>query len=156
MDLDNICSAFSQDNKIHGPFLPEVYIKIIPHPHSVNSDVTIIPLTSSNVSPSSQTSDTFLPVPTSRPWAPFRTLADFEYTETAVQGLLSENLVNKQLAGFNERWSIAGSHLTIHTYKDMQDSLAKAREYMVQVSCVIKLFFSYAELYFSLSRRRCQ
>ena len=156
MDLDDICSASGQDNKIHGPFLPEVYIKIIPHPHSVNSDVTIIPLTSSNVSPSSQTSDTFLPVPTSRPWAPFRTLADFEYTETAVQGLLSENLVNKQLAGFNERWSIAGSHLTIHTYKDMQDSLAKAREYMVQVSCVIKLFFSYAELYFSLSRRRCQ
>lgn len=66
---------------------------------------------------------------------PFQTLADFEYTETAVKGLLSKDLVNKQLAGFNDKWSIGGSHLTIRTYKDMQDSLEKARAYGVQVSC---------------------
>ena len=83
---------------------------------------------------SSQTAVVFAPIPESRPWAPFRTLADFEYTETAVKGLLSQDLVNKQLAGFNDRWSVGGSHLTIHTYKDMQQSLAKAREYGIQVS----------------------
>ncbi|PPQ88862.1 hypothetical protein CVT25_009588 [Psilocybe cyanescens] len=52
--------------------------------------------------------------------------------ETAVKGLLSEDLVNKQSAGFNANWSIGGSHLTIHTYKDMQESLTKARQYGVQ------------------------
>ena len=77
----------------------------------------------------------------SRPWAPFNTLADFEYTETAVKGLLSEDLVNRQLAGFNERWSIGGSHLTLRSYKDMQESLAKAREYGVQVSHIVLIVF---------------
>jgi hypothetical protein len=101
--------------------------------------VIIIPLTSSNTSPaplpSSQAAKSYLPAPENRPWAPFRTRTDFEYTETAVKGLLSKDLVDKQLAGFHGKWSIGGSHLTLHTYKDMQDSLAKAREYGVQVSC---------------------
>lgn len=85
----------------------------------------------------------FIPVPESRPWAPFRTLADFEYTETAVKGLLSEELVNKQLAGFNAGWCIGGSHLTLRTYKDMQEVLAKARQYGVQVSSKIWQVFTY-------------
>jgi hypothetical protein len=82
----------------------------------------------------------FVPNHTSRPWAPFKTLADFEYTETAVKGLLSKDLVNKQLAGFNEGWSIGGSRLTIHNYKDMQRSLAKAREYGIQVLLLAFLY----------------
>ncbi len=114
----------------YGPRLPNTYIKIIPHPHSINTDVTIIPLVSNNTS---QAEKTFVPASESRPWAPFRTLADFEYTETAVTGLLSEDLVNKQLAGFNKNWSIGGTHLTLCTYKDMQESLVKAREYVIQV-----------------------
>lgn len=85
----------------------------------------------------------FVRTPVSRPWAPFKTLADFEYTETAVKGLLSKDLVNKQLAGFNEGWSIGGSHLTIRNYNDMQQFLANAREYGVQV-CLnfIGLFYT--------------
>lgn len=105
--------------------------------------MTIVPLTSSNTSTSSsQAAETYFPAPESRPWAPFRTLADFEYTETAVKGLLSKDLVDKQLAGFHGKWSIGGSHLTLRTYKDMQDSLAKAREYGVQVSCSMIWFES--------------
>jgi hypothetical protein len=120
---------------VYGPDLPDVYIKIIPHPHSINTSITIIPLTSDTSQ--SEAATNFVPAPQIRPWAPFRTLADFEYTETAVKGLLSEELVNKQLAGFNKGWTIGGSRLTIHTYKDMQKSLALAREYGVQVSCTV-------------------
>ena len=101
-----------------------------PHPNSVNTVAKIIPLTSS----SSQAATTFVPTPESRLWAPFRTLADFEYTETAVVGRLSEDLVNRQLNGFCNKWSIGGSNLTIHTYKDMQKSLEKARDYGIKVS----------------------
>ena len=120
----------SSSVEIYGPHLPDTYIKIIPHPNSVDTVATIIPLTSS----SSQAATTFIPTPESRPWAPFRTLADFEYTETAVVGRLSENLVNRQLNGFCNKWSLGGSHLTIHTYKDMQKSLEKARDYGIKVS----------------------
>jgi hypothetical protein len=116
--------------------------------------VTIISLESGgNTSPSSSHSSTaFIPVPESRPWAPFRTRADFEYTETAIEGLLSENLVNKQLAGFKDSWSIGGSRLTIRTYKDMQQSLARAREYGVQASRTFFLVSPYAKLYPSLKQ----
>lgn len=120
--------------------------------------MTIVPLTSSNTSlSSSQAAETYFPVPESRPWAPFRTLADFEYTETAVKGLLSKDLVDKQLAGFHGKWCIGESHLTLRTYKDMQDSLAFAREYGVQVSCSMIWFespSSYANYCISLNQTK--
>ncbi|KAJ3488350.1 hypothetical protein NLJ89_g11626 [Agrocybe chaxingu] len=65
------------------------------------------------------------------PWAPFCTLSDFEYTETAVTGLLSKKVVSKQLKGINSTWAV-GSHLTIKNYKDMAAALTKARMYIVQ------------------------
>ena len=103
--------------------------------------MTIVPLsTSCNTSlPSSQTAETYFPASQaeSRPWAPFRSLADFEYTETAVKGLLSKDLVDKQLVGFHGKWSIGGTHLTLRNYNDMRDSLEKAREYGVKVSSMI-------------------
>ena len=134
--------ASSSAKKVYGPHLPDTYIKIIPHPHSVNTDITIIPLSIENGNagspgPVSQMATAFTPTPQSRPWAPFWTLADFEYTETAVKGLLSEDLVNRQLVGFNEAWSIGGSHLTIHNYKDMQKSLAVARGFGIQVGVLL-------------------
>jgi hypothetical protein len=130
------------EEREYGPHLPNVYIRIVPHPHSINTDITIVPLTSSNTPSGSlssklQAENHFIPPSEGRPWAPFRTLADFEYTETAVKGLLSEDLVNKQLAGFNGKWSLGGSQLTIRTYKDMKNSLVKARQYGIQVSCTI-------------------
>jgi hypothetical protein len=72
---------------------------------------------------------------TAQPWAPFETLADFEYTETAIQGLLSKTLVNKQLAGLNSTWAV-GSRLSIKNYSDMEKVLAKARSHTVQVRII--------------------
>lgn len=74
-----------------------------------------------------------MPQPEPRPWAPFENLADFEYTETAVLGLLPKWIVNKQLAGLNSNWA-EGSRLTIKNYTDMDKVLSKARKYFVQVS----------------------
>lgn len=104
------------------------YIKIIPHPHSRDPAVKIIPLSTSF-------DDTlaFQPKPSSCPWAPFKSLADFEYTETAVKGLLSKELVNAQLAGINSTWA-TGSLLSIKNHRDMEHVLSKACKYFVQVS----------------------
>ncbi|KAF8263166.1 hypothetical protein EI94DRAFT_1598659 [Lactarius quietus] len=106
--------------------LPPEYIKIVPHPHSRDHTVRIIPLTTS-----SKVMPTFQPKPNSCPWAPFKTLADFEYTETALKGLLSKELVNAQLAGIHSTWA-AGSYLSIKSHRDMENVLAKARKYFVQ------------------------
>jgi hypothetical protein len=73
------------------------------------------------------------PEPPSHPWAPFENLADFEYTETAVLGLLPKWIINKQLAGLNSNWA-EGSRLTIKNFTDMDKVLSKARKYFVQVS----------------------
>jgi hypothetical protein len=118
-----------------GPILPQEFIKIIPHPHSVDPTPIILPLDSS-LSPSIKAkSPVFQPRSEPWPWAPFQTLADFEYTETAIQGLLSKKLVNKQLASINSNWAV-GSKLLIKNYSDMEKVLMKALKHTVQVSCL--------------------
>ncbi|KAJ7082343.1 hypothetical protein C8R43DRAFT_1092786 [Mycena crocata] len=106
------------------------YIEIVSHPHSAVPP-NIIPLdTSAPVrDPVNQTSLEEL----NRPWAPFRTRADFEYTATAVTGALSADIVNQQLQGITGSWSVAGSMLTIRNSTEMAQSLAAARQYVVQV-----------------------
>ncbi|KJA12958.1 hypothetical protein HYPSUDRAFT_73169 [Hypholoma sublateritium FD-334 SS-4] len=114
------------------------YIKITPHPHSLDPTTIIVPLNSPKTAQperkpgliSAIAGDHEIPVD-SRPWAPFRSLADFEYTETAVNGLLSKQVVNKQLEGFNSAWAI-GSRLTIRNSNDMEASLAMACEYIIK------------------------
>lgn len=117
----------------YGPSLPDIYLKIVPHPHSANTEAQIIPLTGQCTSYKSSALHTYIPESVRKPWAPFRTLADFEYTETAVQGLLNKDLVNRQLAGFHKGWYTGKSYLTIKNYNDMQESLSKAQAYVVQV-----------------------
>jgi hypothetical protein len=113
---------------VYGPHLPKEYIKIIPHPHSSIPATKIIALSTSN-------SECLTYKPQLEPcaWAPFETLADFEYTETAILGLLPKWIIDKQLAGFNSKWA-EGSRLTIKTFAEMDKVLTKARKYFVQVS----------------------
>ena len=127
---------------VEGPNLPREFIKIVPHPHSLDPIPIIIPLDSSP-SHSKATNPVFQPRTESWPWAPFQTLADFEYTESAIQGLLSKKLVNKQLAGINSTWAVE-SRLTIKNYNDMERVLAKARKHTVQVRVV----FTYSTMHF--------
>ena len=108
------------------------YIKIVPHPHNIGAKTITIPLDATTPSQPPDPITVYTPQLTTKPWAPFRTRGDFEYTETAVQGLLPKHLVNRQLAGINKSWS-EGSKLTIRTWADMERSLDAARQYSVQV-----------------------
>jgi len=128
-----------------GPFLPWEYIKIIPHPHSPDPTTKIVALSTLNSAFHSEC-PTYMPQPEPRPWAPFENLADFEYTETAILGLLPKRIVNKQLAGFNSNWA-EGSRLTIKNFTDMDKALSKARKYFVQVSRIqlLSVFLVYSE-----------
>jgi Plavaka transposase len=121
---------------VEGPSLPREFIRIIPHPHSLDPTPIIVPLDSELSSSLSKTTNpVFQPQTEPWPWAPFQTLADFEYTETAIQGLLSKRLVDKQLAGINSAWAVE-SRLSIKNYNDMEKVLAKARKHTVQVRVV--------------------
>ena len=116
------------------PQLPHEYIKIIPHPHSPDPTTIIIALSSLN-SPAARHLEhtTYMPHPEPCPWAPFENIADFEYTETAILGLLPRWIINKQLAGLNSSWADR-SRLTIKNFTEMDKVLSKARKYFVQVS----------------------
>src|SRR5712672_1842222 len=93
------------DSTQHGPRLPEAFIRIIPHPKSLTQESLIIPLVRNSTSPAMNSATPYLPKPQEKPWAPFRTLEDFEVTETAIASLMPRNVVNKFLAGVTGRWS---------------------------------------------------
>ncbi|KAF8798516.1 hypothetical protein BYT27DRAFT_7122910 [Phlegmacium glaucopus] len=115
-----------------GPLLPREYIKIIPHPHSPNPTAKIIVLNTLNSESAFHSGcPTYMPQPEPRLWAPFENLADFEYTETAILGLLPKWIIDKQLAGLNSNWA-EGSRLTIKNFTEMDKVLSKARKYFVQ------------------------
>lgn len=61
------------------------------------------------------------------PWLPFRTRQDFEYTSTAVRGVIPRKIVDEQLKGQHNGWSDA-SRITLRNSADMMQTLAAARE----------------------------
>ncbi|KAG6823709.1 hypothetical protein H0H92_009286, partial [Tricholoma furcatifolium] len=113
---------------LHAAVLPDVYIKIVPHPHS-SLPATIIPL---DTATASLPTSTYHAKPSDKPWAPFRTLEDFEVTEFAVRSLLKKDQINTLLQGVNHRWTSGKTKVTLQNYEDMQKSLDHARNYIVK------------------------
>jgi hypothetical protein len=119
-----------------GSNLPWEYIKIIPHPHSPDPTVKIIALSAKDSSSHSD-QPTYMLQPELHPWAPFKCLADFEYTETAILGLLSKWVINKQLAGISSNWAEA-----IKNFMEMDKVISSAQKHFVQVSTTNQLLNS--------------
>jgi hypothetical protein len=125
---------------------PQEYLKIVPHPHSRNPTTQIILL-----STSSKETLAFQPKPSVCPWAPFKNIVDFEYTETAIKGLLSKELVNTQLARINSTWAVGG-FLSIKSHRDMEKIFSKACTYFVQVcNYILRRRLQYYELTYKLN-----
>ena len=132
------CQTIEQPNEEHhddsiqyGPHLPDAYLKVIPHPKSVNQASLIIPLVGNF--PSKNNAAVYVPQTENRPWAPFRTLEDFEVTEVAITSLMRRKAINTLLAGVTGKWSKGNSAVTLKKYSDMDAVLSKARKYVVQV-----------------------
>ncbi|KAJ7875076.1 hypothetical protein B0H13DRAFT_1894337 [Mycena leptocephala] len=96
------------------------HIKRIPHPHNNSAAPSLdggIPPGGVSGGPSLP----FAPRPTPKPWAAFRTRAEFDYTESVFQ-----------LAGIGGEWSNSPSNITFRNYNHMGKSLAVVRTYGVQ------------------------
>lgn len=125
-----------------------MHIKITHHPHTNIPEPTIIALESDADSQLPEelplgSPGLHLPKFTteSLPWAPFRNLQDFEYTEIAVRSRLSKASIDDQLQGMHNGWAI-GSRITLRNHKDMERVLMAARAYVVQVSMLIYIELS--------------
>ena len=124
----------------YGPHLPEAYLKVIPHPKSANQVSLIIPLVGN--SPARGSIAVYVPQLENQPWAPFRTLEDFEVTEIAITSLMRRPAINKLLTGVTGKWSNGNSAVTLKKHSDMDAVLSKARKYVVQVLFLLQSFKS--------------
>ncbi|KIJ54948.1 hypothetical protein M422DRAFT_153273 [Sphaerobolus stellatus SS14] len=112
--------------------VPASYIEIRHHLHSGKRASTIISLENAEDGLSPNSLPRCLPpTPSAKPWAPFRTRADFEFVEEMVHEAVRTETVSKLLSGFNGRWA-SETYITIKNHADFQDSLAAARHFGVQ------------------------
>ncbi|KAJ7875714.1 hypothetical protein B0H14DRAFT_2568563 [Mycena olivaceomarginata] len=113
------------------------YIETIPHPHNDSAAASYISL-DNGVTPGGPPEDPdapskpFVAQPAYKPWAPFRTRADFEYAESVVLPNMERKWVDVQLAGIAGEWSNSPSNITFRNYAHMEKTLAAARTYRVQ------------------------
>ncbi|KAK6984149.1 hypothetical protein R3P38DRAFT_3232422 [Favolaschia claudopus] len=138
LDSDGIPPPSEQEETGEvGPMLPAVYLLSVPHPkdrkHTFSEVISL-----SHPKPPSDIADLEARhlenmLDAARPWAPWESLADFGYTETAVKGVLSKEIIDMQLKGFSGPWSNeGGSKITLRDYKDYKFYLEKARVVGVQ------------------------
>ncbi|THU83642.1 hypothetical protein K435DRAFT_689141, partial [Dendrothele bispora CBS 962.96] len=64
------------------------------------------------------------------PWAPFRSLADFEYTEIAIRSNMAKQTVDSQLHLLHTSWA-KRSKITLSGYSDMMNVLSSAQDFCV-------------------------
>jgi hypothetical protein len=117
------------------PDADSLYIRIKHHPLSGQPD-TIVPLdgvalpdTSAAAIPSASYAEDQI----GRPWAPFRTLADFEAAYICVTGRLSDDLTT-HLLNDSRNWSNGESYLTLRSPSDLDKVMEKARRHVPPVS----------------------
>ncbi|KIJ39656.1 hypothetical protein M422DRAFT_257483 [Sphaerobolus stellatus SS14] len=111
-----------------------LYIEVIHHPHSGSHTSSIIPISSkvgSNHSSAAAKGAYQIPV-RGKPWAPFRTRADFEFAETAVVEGFNGHCTQKLLNMINSQWA-NNFKLTIFDTNDLNESLAAARNFVTQM-----------------------
>lgn len=101
------------------------FIEVYHHPHSGKDTPTVIPLDDPTKIHSSPHSVKPL-IASAKPWAPFRTHADFEFAELAVTECLSKMAINRILKGYHDHWA-KKTTITFKGHSDLQASLSAAR-----------------------------
>ncbi|KZV95472.1 hypothetical protein EXIGLDRAFT_820424 [Exidia glandulosa HHB12029] len=130
MQVDNDRSSPAADPQ---PSVP--YFRIVYHPHSRQPD-RLVPLDGS-----SQTLRDGIPallgcgprplLSSTRPWAPFRSYADFTFAEEMVNQRQSGLYIDRHLRLIDSHWSKGGSALSFRSHRDLGLALEAARKLVV-------------------------
>lgn len=126
------------------PPVSATYLEIIHHPHSGISEPEYIfrdlPTLGEDLSNNLQTTSRHTK-PGAKPWAPFRSRADFEFAEIAVKERFKTQTIGTMLGRIKDDWTNPGhTRLTFHDLDDYKQSLAFARKYVVQVCLKLSLY----------------
>ncbi|KAJ7933378.1 hypothetical protein B0H13DRAFT_1592374 [Mycena leptocephala] len=133
MDVDS-------DNTLEIPIptdeLPPRFILVKHHPHA-NKPCGIIPLDSSPASaPETVPASTHAaPTVMDRPWAPFRTFADFKFTSRRIKRRAPNAQIDEDLLDLRDRSLATDSLVTFRNHRDMEKALAAARVSNVPFRC---------------------
>ncbi|KAJ7642628.1 hypothetical protein DFH06DRAFT_1097369 [Mycena polygramma] len=109
--------------------LPPRFIFVKHHPHSRKPN-EIIPLDApADKAPSQAPSPTPEPgkTPTDRPWAPFRTYADFKFASRRVKRRSPNAEIDEDLSDLRDGTLATDSNVTFRTHRDMEKTLTAAR-----------------------------
>ncbi|KAJ7811933.1 hypothetical protein B0H13DRAFT_1666520 [Mycena leptocephala] len=108
--------------------LPPRFILVKHHPHA-NKPSEIIPLDSSPASapePVPASTDA-APTVTDRPWAPFRTFADFKFTSRRIKRRAPNAQIDEDLLDLRDGSLTTDSLVTFRNHRDMEKALEAAR-----------------------------
>jgi hypothetical protein len=117
--------AFIGEDSVPTVLLPSHYILTVPHIHS-GLPSTIIPLDQPILQSSPQTFARGI-CPT-KPFAPFRCFADYDFTSNCVRYAKSSKQIQQELDSLHSGTWAGECKLTIRTVKDMRASLDAARQ----------------------------
>lgn len=123
------------DAPADNPQLPAVYILSVPHPKDSLASAEIISLCHRIRREVDAAESKHLEnlIDAARPYAPWNTLSDFQYTETAVQGLLKPKFINTQLKGMTGSWLGGQGNITMKNYREYRRVLTQSHVSGVQV-----------------------
>ncbi|KZW01927.1 hypothetical protein EXIGLDRAFT_760523 [Exidia glandulosa HHB12029] len=111
------------------------YFRIVYHPHSRQSE-KIVPLDGAQSSlldgvPAVLGSGPRPLLSASRPWAPFRSYADFTFAEIMVNRRASGHEIDQELHLIDSQWSKGGSALSFRSHRDLKLALEAAKKLVV-------------------------
>ncbi|KAJ7082070.1 hypothetical protein B0H15DRAFT_785946 [Mycena belliarum] len=113
--------------------LPPRFIFVKHHPHA-NKPNEIIPLDSAPVPDADQPARD-LAKPTERPWAPFRTYADFKFASRRVKRRTPNSEIDEDLLDLRDGSLASNSLVSFRNHRDMEKVLAAARVANVPFRC---------------------
>ncbi|KAJ7794116.1 hypothetical protein B0H14DRAFT_2392800 [Mycena olivaceomarginata] len=123
MDVD---SDSSPDHAIPTVELPPRFIFVKHHPHA-NKPSEIIPLDTDLASDAPKSTSNAVTPPTDRPWAPFRTYADFKFASRRVKRRAPNSEIDEDLLDLQDGSFSTDSLVSFRNHRDMERVLAAAR-----------------------------
>ncbi|KAJ7142518.1 hypothetical protein C8R44DRAFT_603110 [Mycena epipterygia] len=113
--------------------LPPRFIFVKHHPHA-NKHNEIIPLDSCSSRTPIPDNLSSAPVLDTRPWAPFKTFSDYQFTSRRVRRRAPNAEIDEDLDDLHARAFSSDCYITFRNHRDMEKSLAAARTDNISVS----------------------